>query len=284
MWRKGGNKGLGMKHISVTMVWDDFSGECGENRSDGVLWLTVVCLVNVSERTDRKRRWWRWRRQWRRRPAGELFTLSVSFMNLVNGKARNSMSRAFGRWGKRSTDVHGQEVLCAGRSCGMCWSEIRAAPLSSSAIYASSWRLASRRKGRRWRPTCTRDTEVSGAARETQPLPVLSRTWCCGSTRPSLRAWGQRCGTPCGFLPPLARRPPSCRLLSAVRGCWGCTTRNSSGEVNGAPWSPCILNVWHISAQKNEILRVSSGLPPHGCSGFPMEWYPAAPYPVKLKD
>lgn len=76
------------------------------------------------------------------------------------------MSRAFGRWGKRNTDVHGQEVFCAGRSCGMCWRKIRAVPLSSSAIYASSWPLASRRKGRRWQPICTRDrcTEVSGAA------------------------------------------------------------------------------------------------------------------------
>lgn len=30
------------------------------------------------------------------------------------------MSRAFGGWGKRNTDVHGQEVFCAGRGCGMC--------------------------------------------------------------------------------------------------------------------------------------------------------------------
>lgn len=172
MWIKGGKTRV-WEWTTLVWLWSKTSFQ--ENVRRKPEWrcaLTVVCLVNVSERTDRKRR----RRRGRRHPAGELFTLSVSFMNLVNGKARNSMSRAFGWWGKRNTDVHGQEVFCAGRSCGMCWRKIRAVPLSSSAIYASSWQLASRRKGRRWQPICTRDrcTEVSGAARETQPFP---RDW-----------------------------------------------------------------------------------------------------------
>lgn len=156
-------------------------------------------------------------------------------------------------------------------------------PPSSSAIYASSWQLAFRRKGRRWQPICTRGrrTYVWVSMKSSIFFTLVqhflfSRTWCCGSTHPFLQAWGQRCGTPCGFLPPLAHPPLSCMLLSADHGCWECTTRNSSW--NKRTKEPLTLIVWHIwqySSQKcnltgflgsstSRILRFSNGMMPRG--------------------